>query len=55
MNIQKDEVHINPNSTWINPGIKTLEQLKDWVLTKLGYPLVSIELTENMLMCQTNI
>ena len=49
MDIQKDEVHVNPNSTWANPGIKTIEQLKDWVLTKLGYPLVTIELTDEQI------
>ena len=44
-----NDVHVAPESTWLHPGIKTIEQLKDWVLTKLGYPLVSVELTDEQL------
>ena len=44
-----DDLHINPNSTWINPGVKTLQQLKDWIFISLGYPLVTVELTDEQL------
>lgn len=46
---KEPEIHIKPESTWLNPGITTIEQLKDWVITKLGYPLVSVELTDEQL------
>lgn len=40
---------ISPNSTWLNSGIKTLEQLKSWILIKCGAPLQTIELTDEQL------
>lgn len=46
---ETDEIHINPESTWLNPGIRTLKQLKDWMLVKMGYPLVQVELTDEQL------
>lgn len=46
----KDELeHIKPDSTWLNAGIKTLEQLKSWILIKCGAPLQTIELTDEQL------
>lgn len=39
-------VKTNPYNTWLNPGIKTIEELKDWVLIKLGAPSVTVELTD---------
>lgn len=42
-------VQTNPASTWLNPGIKTIEQLKDWVYIKLGAPLLRVELTDEQL------
>lgn len=47
--IKTDDLHVDPESTWLNPGIKNIEQLKDWVLTKLGYPLITVELTDSQL------
>lgn len=47
--IKTDDLNVNPDSTWLNPGIKNIEQLKDWVLTKLGYPLITVELTDSQL------
>lgn len=44
-----DELKVNPESTWIDPGVKTLKQLKDWVLISLGHPLVTVELTDEQL------
>lgn len=37
------------NSTWLNPGVTTLSQLKDWILTMLGAPLITVELEDNQL------
>ena len=45
--IKTDDLPVEPNSTWLNPGIRTEKQLKDWILTKLGYPLLTVELTES--------
>ena len=42
-----DSIYINPESTWINPGVKTLEDLKDWILVSLGAPRVTVELDDN--------
>ena len=44
-----DSIYINPESTWINPGVKTLEDLKDWILVSLGAPRVTVELDDNQL------
>ena len=40
---------ISPESTWLNPSIRTLEQLKSWILIKLGYPTLTVELTDEQL------
>src|SRR5574344_532524 len=42
----KDRIHIQAESTWLNPAIKTKKELIDWILVSLGYPLVTIELSE---------
>jgi len=47
--IKTDDLHVEPESTWLEPGIKNIQQLKDWVLTSLGYPLVTVELTDSQL------
>ena len=47
--IKTDDLNVNPDSTWLNPGIQCIQQLKDWVLTKLGYPLITVELTDSQL------
>lgn len=49
MKNETTDLYVNPESTWLNPGIKNIKQLKDWVLTKLGYPLVHVELTDSQL------
>ena len=40
-----DRGYVRPESTYLNPGIHTLKELKDWVLIKLGHPLLTVELT----------
>ena len=46
----KDQLEkIKPDSTWLDTGIKTLEQLKSWILIKLGAPLLTVELSEEQL------
>ena len=47
--IENKDLKVNPESTWLNPGIRTIEQLKDWILTKLGYPLLTVELTDSQI------
>jgi hypothetical protein len=47
--IENKDLDVNPESTWLNPGIRTIEQLKDWILTKLGYPLLTVELTDSQI------
>lgn len=44
---EKPEIKINPDDTWLNHGIKTLDDVKNWVLVKLGYPLNTIEINDN--------
>lgn len=36
-------------STYINFSIKTRTEFQDWILVKLGHPLVTVELTEDQL------
>ena len=46
----KDQLeHIKPESTWLNEGIKTLDQLKSWILIKLGAPTMTVELSPEQL------
>lgn len=46
----KDELSdLNPNSTWLNPNITTLEQLKDWIILNLGGGLQTVELLKKHL------
>ncbi len=45
----KPEIKIDPNDTWLNQKIDTLDKVKDWILTKLGYPLNTVELDDNQL------
>lgn len=40
---------IEPESTWLNEGIKTIDQLKSWILIKLGSPLLTVELSPEQL------
>lgn len=47
--VKNESPKIEAKSTWLNPGIKTIEQLKDWVYVSLGYPLVTVELTDEQL------
>ena len=45
----EDEVKIKAESSFIDPAVKSLKQLKDWILTMLGYPLVTVELNDDQL------
>jgi len=36
-------------ATYINNKITTVEGLRTWILTELGYPLITVELTESQL------
>ena len=47
--IKNNDLEVNPNSTWLDPGIKNIQQLKDWMLVRLGYPLLNVELTDSQL------
>lgn len=42
-----EEAHVDHTSTFLHPAIKSKRELIDWVLTMLGYPLVTVELREN--------
>lgn len=33
-----EEAKVDPDSTFLHPAIKSKHELKDWVLTMLGYP-----------------
>lgn len=46
---KSEDLPVESNSTWLNPGIRTKEQLKNWILTKLGYPLLTVELTDSQI------
>jgi len=46
----KDELSdLSPNSTWLNPSVTTLEQLKDWIILNLGGGLQTVELLQKHL------
>lgn len=42
-----EEVDVQSKSTFLHPAIKAKRELIDWVLTMLGYPLITVELREN--------
>ena len=44
---EKSEIKINPNDTWLNHGIKTLDDVKNWILCAMGHPLVTVELNDD--------
>lgn len=44
-----DEISIKAESSFIDPAVKSLSQLKEWILTMLGYPLVTVELNDAQL------
>jgi hypothetical protein len=46
---EKPDIKIDPNTTWLNQKIDSLDKVKDWILTKLGYPLNTIEINDNQL------
>ena len=46
---EKPEIKIDANDTWLNQKIDTLDKVKDWILTSLGHPLVTVELNDNQL------
>ena len=42
-----EEPKTTHESTFLHPAIKNKQELIDWVMTMMGYPLVTIELREN--------
>ena len=42
-----EEARVDDRSTFLHPAIKSKKELIDWVMSMLGYPLVTIELMEN--------
>jgi hypothetical protein len=42
-----EDAHVDDKSTFLHPAIKSKHELIDWVLSMLGYPLVTVELREN--------
>lgn len=36
-------------STYLKPSVQSLQEIKDWIMGMLGYPLVSVEITEKQL------
>lgn len=42
-----EEANVQPDATFLHPAIKSKHELKDWVLNMLGYPQVTVELTES--------
>ena len=45
----ENDLCTDPKNTWLNPTIRSLKELKDWVLLKLGAPLITVELTDEQL------
>lgn len=43
---EEEKPQITAESTWLNPAIKSKKELVDWVLVKLGAPLITVELTD---------
>ena len=43
------KLDVKAESTWLDPAVKAKEQLKDWMLTMLGAPLLTIELADPQL------
>ena len=46
---ESKEFDIEATSTFLNPGVKELKQLKEWILTSLGWPTLTVELTDSQL------
>lgn len=44
-----DTIKIKANSSFVDPAVKSLKQLKEWILISLGYPLITVELTDEQL------
>jgi len=44
-----DDITIRAESSFIDPGVRCLKELKDWILIGLGHPLVTVELTDEQL------
>ena len=40
------DIEVSPESTWLHPFTDTEKRLKSWCMTMLGYPLVTVELTD---------
>ena len=46
---EKKDLKVNQYSTYLNPGTRGFEQVKDWILTSLGYPSLTVEITDSQL------
>lgn len=46
---QSKDLFVNQYSTWLNPGTREFEEVKDYILTMLGYPSVTVEITDSQL------
>ena len=46
---ESEDVKAKAQSSFVDPAVKSLKQLKDWILISLGYPLVTVELTDEQL------
>lgn len=42
-----EEANVQADATFLHPAIKSKHELKDWVLNMLGYPQVTVELTDS--------
>lgn len=40
---------VNPYSTWLHPGTTEFESVKEWILTSMGYPLITCEIDDSQL------
>ena len=45
----KKEFDINPYSTWLHPGTHEFEEVKQWILTSLGWPSITVEISDSQL------
>jgi hypothetical protein len=45
----KKDFDIRVESTWLNPQTKSRKDIIEWILTNMGFPIVTVELTESQL------
>lgn len=46
---ESGEIYTKAESSYIDPAVSSKKQLKDWIFLSLGYPLVTVELTDEQL------